>query len=133
IEQTAGQLQLLGGADRQRGDEIDRLTFTFKQLVERIQTQIEKLREADTLRRELVTNVSHDLRTPLATLQGYIETLFLKDKNLTAEDRGGIGVVGHQARYQRLHADLNRVLERLRINGHLKCLGVTVARRRERR
>ena len=87
IEQTAGQLQSLAGSDRQQGDEIDRLTFTFKQLVERIQLQIEKLREADTLRRELVTNVSHDLRTPLATLQGYIETLFLKDKNLTAEDR----------------------------------------------
>jgi two-component system OmpR family sensor kinase len=87
MEQTAGQLHSLGGADRQQGDEIDRLAFTFKQLVERIQTQMGKLKEADTLRREFVTNVSHDLRTPLATLQGYIETLFLKDRNLTAEDR----------------------------------------------
>ena len=87
MEQTAGQLQSLGGTDRQQGDEIDRLTFTFKQLVERIQAQMEKLKEADTLRRELVTSVSHDLRTPLATLQGYIETLILKDKSLTVEDR----------------------------------------------
>ncbi len=87
MEQTAEQLQSLGRTDRQQGDEIDRLTSTFKQLLERIQSQVQKLKEADTLRRELVTNVSHDLRTPLATLQGYIETLFLKDKNLTAEDR----------------------------------------------
>ncbi len=87
MEQPAGKLQSLGGTDRRQGDEIDRLTFTFKQLVERIQTQMEKLKEADTLRRELVTNVSHDLRTPLATLQGYIETLFLKDKSLSAADR----------------------------------------------
>ena len=58
------------GEDRQHGDEIDCLTYTFKQLVDRIQTQIENLKQADSLRRELVANVSHDLRTPLATLQG---------------------------------------------------------------
>lgn len=85
--QTAGQLESIIRIDPQQGDEIDRLTFTFKQMIERIQAQVEKLKEADMLRRELVTNVSHDLRTPLATLQGYIETLFLKDRNLSAEDR----------------------------------------------
>jgi len=73
--------------DRVPGDEIDRLTVTFKQLIDRIQTQMEKLKKADSLRRELVTNVSHDLRTPLATLKGYIETLFLKNKSLSADDR----------------------------------------------
>jgi signal transduction histidine kinase len=64
------QLASILGEDRQHGDEIDRLTYTFKQLVDRIQTQIENLKQADSLRRELVANVSHDLRTPLATLQG---------------------------------------------------------------
>jgi signal transduction histidine kinase len=48
---------------------------------------MENLKQADTLRRELVANVSHDLRTPLATLQGYIETLLLKNKSLTEKDR----------------------------------------------
>ena len=87
MAQTAGQLQSMSAMDRVPGDEIDRLTVTFKQLVDRIQTQMEKLKKADSLRRELVTNVSHDLRTPLATLKGYIETLFLKDKSLSADDR----------------------------------------------
>jgi len=87
IEHTAGQLQSITAMDRPPGDEIDRLTVTFKQLIDRIQTQMEKLKKADSLRRELVTNISHDLRTPLATLQGYIETLFLKDKSLSADDR----------------------------------------------
>ena len=87
IEQTPAQLQLMLPEDRQQGDEIDRITFTFKQLAERIQTQIEKLREADSLRRELIANVSHDLRTPLANLRGYMETLFLKDKSLSTEER----------------------------------------------
>jgi signal transduction histidine kinase len=87
VMQTAARLQSMLGKDRQQGDEIDRLTLTFKELVERIQTQMEKLKTADTLRRELVANVSHDLRTPLATLRGYIETLFLKNESLDAEDR----------------------------------------------
>ncbi len=87
VAQTAPRLQSIRAKDRNQGDEIDRLTFTFKQLVERINIQMEKLQKADMSRRELVANVSHDLRTPLATLQGYIETLFLKDKNLTAQER----------------------------------------------
>ncbi|UCD77048.1 MAG: HAMP domain-containing histidine kinase, partial [Desulfobacterales bacterium] len=87
VAQTAARLRSIRVKDRQKGDEIDRLTSTFNQLVERINIQMEKLQKADMSRRELVANVSHDLRTPLATLQGYIETLFLKDNNLTAQER----------------------------------------------
>ena len=68
-------------------DEIDRLGSTFKQMAERIQGQMEKLRKSDAQRRDLVANVSHDLRTPLAALQGYIETLLLKEDSLTGEER----------------------------------------------
>jgi signal transduction histidine kinase len=87
VTQASLQLPAIIGANRKQGDEIDLLTFTFKQLVERIQMQMEKLKEADMLRRVLVANVSHDLRTPLATLQGYIETLLIKDKSLSEQDR----------------------------------------------
>ena len=68
-------------------DEIDRLSTTFKQMATRIEDQMEKLRESDSMRRDLIANVSHDLRTPLATLQGYIETLLLKEENLTDSER----------------------------------------------
>jgi HAMP domain-containing protein len=87
MTQATSRLASILGEDRQHGDEIDRLTYTFKQLVDRIQTQIENLKQADSLRRELVANVSHDLRTPLATLQGYIETLLLKNKGMSDKDR----------------------------------------------
>jgi len=87
LTQTTTRLQSILKNDRQNGDEIDRLAFTFKQLVDRIQIQVENLKQSDTLRRELIANVSHDLRTPLATLQGYIETLFLKNKSLTEEEQ----------------------------------------------
>jgi two-component system OmpR family sensor kinase len=68
-------------------DEIDRLGATFRQMAERIDTQIEELRKADASRRELIANISHDLRTPLTTLQGYIETLLLKENSLTVTER----------------------------------------------
>jgi signal transduction histidine kinase len=69
------------------GDEIDRLGATFMQMASRIEDQMAQLQKADTMRRELVANVSHDLRTPLATLQGYIETLLLKDGDLGPAER----------------------------------------------
>ncbi|MGD8723856.1 MAG: ATP-binding protein, partial [Desulfobacterales bacterium] len=84
---ATSRLQSIHKENGQHGDEIDRLAFTFRQLVERIQVQMEDLKQADRLRRELVANVSHDLRTPLATLQGYVETLLLKNKGLTEKDR----------------------------------------------
>ncbi|WP_315981646.1 histidine kinase dimerization/phospho-acceptor domain-containing protein [Aliamphritea spongicola] len=49
--------------------------------------QFEMLREADQTRRELISNVSHDLRTPLSTIQGYLETLLIKNSSLNETER----------------------------------------------
>ena len=56
-------------------------------MANKIREQFEILKETDRLRRELVTNVSHDLRTPLASMHGYVETLLIKNEALTAEER----------------------------------------------
>jgi two-component system OmpR family sensor kinase len=71
----------------ERGDEIDLLVSTFRQMAERIEAQVKSLKEEDTMRRELVANVSHDLRTPLATLRGYVETLLIKNESLSSKER----------------------------------------------
>lgn len=68
-------------------DEIDRLARVFARMSHRIAEQMDRLQENDKLRRELVANVSHDLRTPLASMQGYIETLLIKEDSLSQEDR----------------------------------------------
>ncbi len=73
--------------DPRRQDEIESLGQSFNRMAERIQEQIETLKKQDKLRRELVANVSHDLRTPLAALHGYIETLQLKADTFDAETR----------------------------------------------
>jgi len=57
-----------------RGDDIDKLETTFAHMAELIRQQVHQLKETDQLRRELVANVSHDLRTPVTSLQGYLET-----------------------------------------------------------
>ena len=89
-------------------DEIDRLHRTFRLMAERIEQQIEQLRENDKLRRELVANVSHDLRTPITHLQGYLETLQLKEETLGPEERREyLEIATHQAeRLGRLVGDL---------------------------
>jgi two-component system OmpR family sensor kinase len=56
-------------------------------MAERIIQLIKELRQADALRRELVANITHDLRTPLTSLHGYLETLLLKEDKLTSQER----------------------------------------------
>jgi len=89
-------------------DEIDRLSSTFKEMADRIDVQMIALKSSDKMRRELVANVSHDLRTPLATLQGYIETLLIKENQHTAAERKQYleTAITHCRRLNRLVTDL---------------------------
>ncbi|MDH5219251.1 MAG: ATP-binding protein [Gammaproteobacteria bacterium] len=73
--------------DGRPGDEIDQLGRTFREMSERIIQQVKLLQHSDASRRELVANVSHDLRTPLASMQGYLETLSLKRDELSAQEQ----------------------------------------------
>lgn len=68
-------------------DEIAILDATFRQMQSRLSEQWRSLTRQDQERRELVANISHDLRTPLASLHGYLETLSLKDATLSPADR----------------------------------------------
>ncbi len=70
-----------------RADEIDRLGASFDHMARKIRQQIDVLTEQDTLRRRLVAQISHDLRTPLASIQGYLESLHLKGDSLPDAER----------------------------------------------
>jgi len=83
------QGQLSRRFDVHSTDEIGRLGSTFNSMADRIEGQVAELRNTDRLRRELVANVSHDLRSPLASIQGYLETLQLKEDSLDPEKRRG--------------------------------------------
>lgn len=68
-------------------DEFGALAGDFNYLADTVQMQMEQVRTADNMRREMVTNISHDLRTPVASLRGYLETCLIKEQTLSDEMR----------------------------------------------
>ena len=69
------------------GDEIGVLRNAVHAMQQRIAQQFERLEDGDRQRRELVSNISHDLRTPLSSIQGYVETVLLRGEQLDAVTR----------------------------------------------
>jgi signal transduction histidine kinase len=89
-------------------DEVDALERGFRDMSHRISRQVAELEARDEERRDLLANISHDVRTPLTHLQGYLETLLLKGDGLSGEERGEYLQIAVQRSEQlgRLVADL---------------------------
>lgn len=96
---SASAASASASASLARRDEIAVLELAFQQMSARIGEQWRTLKRLDQERRELVANISHDLRTPLASLHGYLETLSSKDATLAPPERQRyLGVVLAQSR-----------------------------------
>lgn len=67
--------------------DIEIFANSFNEMADTIVDNMEKMKSVDLLRRELIANVSHDLRTPLAVIKGYIETLQIKKDTLSPEQK----------------------------------------------
>jgi signal transduction histidine kinase len=98
-------------------DEIDAMANTFQEMAGRIHSQMNHLQEVESLRRELVANVSHDLRTPLASLSGFLETLQLKSETLSdAEKQTYLKIAWDNA--QRLTALVEELFELAKLDAN---------------
>jgi signal transduction histidine kinase len=71
---AAGDLHARTGAV-QAGGEIESLARSLDDMAERLASSLERERAAEAQRRNLVTAVSHDLRTPLSGLRAMIEAI----------------------------------------------------------
>ncbi|SMF61120.1 Signal transduction histidine kinase [Alteromonadaceae bacterium Bs31] len=70
-------------------NEMHALGSSFKTLLEKLDEQYKNVITIDQLRKELLSHISHDLRTPLASLLGYLETWELNHKKVSAEESTG--------------------------------------------
>jgi signal transduction histidine kinase len=89
-------------------DEIGQLSKAFNKMAETIDANIEDIKNKDQLRRDLIANISHDLRSPLASVQGYLETIIMKEETLSQEERKNYLEIVHKNihRLSRLVEDL---------------------------
>ncbi|NCN04795.1 MAG: HAMP domain-containing histidine kinase [Spirochaetales bacterium] len=68
-------------------DEVGELSDSFNLMADQIASSVQSLAKVERERRDLVANISHDLRTPLSTIRGYIETVLQKDEVLSPSER----------------------------------------------
>ena len=102
---AGGIRSLAGGRYRARidvagGDEVAKLADDVNTLAERLQASEEQRHALEQERRELTAAISHDLRTPLASVRAMVEAL---------DDR----LVATPAEVERYYATIRREIDRL--------------------
>lgn len=73
LEMASGNYQ--HRVDIRSNDEIGLLADSLNTLSSRLQEKITQLEAQEQIRREFVTNVAHEIKTPLAIMQGFTETM----------------------------------------------------------
>jgi len=71
------------------------------------------VRKLESVRSEFVANVSHELKTPITSIKGYIETLLLDDERLSDNQRKFLEIAARQS--DRLQAIIDDLLTHSRI------------------
>lgn len=80
-------LAALSPGEQGPADELTQLRQGVILMARRIAEQWHSLTQQDQLRREFIANISHDLRTPLTSLHGYLESLYVMSATLSEAEK----------------------------------------------
>lgn len=67
-------------------DEFTDLSRAFNEMAQSIESGVEKLHLAEKQRSDLIANISHDLRSPITSIRGHLETILLKGTKLSENE-----------------------------------------------
>ncbi len=69
------EIDMLGEHMNQMSETLERIISELKSANNELKIDIEKKTEIDAMRKDFISNVSHELKTPIALIQGYAEGL----------------------------------------------------------
>jgi two-component system, OmpR family, sensor kinase len=86
--------------------ELGRMAAAFDRMVDALQEALERSRAAEATTRQFLADASHELRTPIASLQATAETLLREQPGRPERDELEARLAGQAARLGRLVSDL---------------------------
>lgn len=105
---TGDELEVLGNAMNQMAEKLELTIADLKAANLELQKDIEKKEQIDEMRKEFLSHVSHELKTPIALIQGYAEGL---KENITDDEESKdfyCEVIGDEA--QKMNAMVKKLL-----------------------
>ena len=79
-------------------DEFSEIAFSINEMQKNLSETLESQKMAEKTKDELITNVAHDLRTPLTSILGYMDLLTQGDFLTEDQRQNYIGIVSSKAR-----------------------------------
>jgi two-component system phosphate regulon sensor histidine kinase PhoR len=89
-------------------DDVIRLAEALNQMAAQLDDRIHRLRKLENIRRDFVANVSHELKTPITSIKGFVETLLGGALDSPEDSKRFLGIVAGQA--DRLNAIIDDLL-----------------------
>ncbi|MFK4315309.1 MULTISPECIES: sensor histidine kinase [unclassified Bacillus (in: firmicutes)] len=99
---------------------LEELATGVNQIIEQLKVSIDEERRAEQAKSELITNVSHDLRTPLTSIVGYVNLIHHDNYRDEVELRYYIQVI--YGKVTRLNALMNDLFEYTRVQNKVLSL-----------
>ena len=87
VAEAIGNGDLSARAADSGGDEVSALAHAFNRMAGDLEARTSAMEASDRTRRQLLADVSHELKTPLAAIRGYVETLAMPELRLDDDTR----------------------------------------------